>query len=424
LQWNADKTVLVFSSMDVLPSQKLLIAEVQASFEERVNGNWKPVLDKGVVLIEKRMVTFNSGKAPDYIPASNVAYSYPVDNQLHYYKEETLEGYIKLLKGQPYLFEASTEWDRKGKASAVGTGSGGKADALYFDIGYNAQNLEVFFERPEKMELNKIYTFELVNVPLQDKKAIDSNVETKYKAVGGDSGKVKVRENVAEGNLKQLQEKAFYTMHFKTSRFDKFVDKMNAFVPLSSGWSWPIAVGIHEIGINWRGTEFFDKFELSFTQADRVAPLVQGEADPNSDWMSRFIQPLNYQNYPNEGITIDRNGKVAVFGVPPLKAISFGVDDRDAKELTAQHIQAGMVQQNGTDGVLVYGLALPTYNDYFELRSKVASRGNYNGNAWMSYLMTNDWVSLQPGKYPLKLSYKLPGKGRVTSEWYTTVVRP
>jgi hypothetical protein len=417
LEWNEDKTVVVFNSSEVLPSEKAMVVEVVVSFEEKVNGTWRILLENGAKLTEKRTIKFVTGKAPDYIPASNVAYSYPAFNQLHYYTEETSEGYIQLIKGQAYLFAASTEWERKGKLSKVASSA---TNPVYFDIGYDVSKKEIFFERPQGMGLNQIYQLELVNVPLQERGAIDQNVSTLYKidTIAG----TETRQKTASGVVKQLEEKSFFTLHFKSSRYTKFTAKMNALTPLNAGWSWPIAAGIHEIGVTYQGEEFFDKAEITFTQAGRVSPLIEGEADPNALWLSQWIRPLNYEGYPQEGIVINAWREGSVLGVPPLKDIALKVD-AGAKELTLQDIQAGSVAPSVGYSSISYMLALSTYNDYFELRNKAASHPNSQNNAWMQYILSNNWVGLQPGTYPLKLRYRLPGKGRVTSEWLTTIQR-
>ncbi|KOY84369.1 hypothetical protein AD998_21410 [bacterium 336/3] len=417
LEWNEDKTVVVFNSPEVLPSEKKMMVEVVVSFEERVNGTWKVVLENGVKLIEKRTTSFTTGKAPDYIPASNVAYSYPAYNQLHYYPEETPEGYIQLIKGQAYLFEASTDWERRGKLSVVGTNT---ANPTYFDVGYDASKKEVFFERPQEMKLNQIYLLELVNVPLQERGAIDANVSTtsKIDTVAG----TETRQKTATGVVKQLEEKSFFSLHFKSSRHAKFTDKMNALSPLNAGWTWPLATGIHEIGRTYQGQEFFDKVELASTQAGRVSPLIEAEADPNALWMSQWIRPLNYEGYPQENITINQWREPLALGVPPLKDIYLKVDG-GFRELTPSDISVGTVAPSIGYSSISYMLALSTYKDYFELRSKAASHTNSQNNAWMQYILSHNWVSIQPGTYPLRLRYRLPGKGRVTSEWTTTIQR-
>src|SRR5258708_1731375 len=104
LQWNDTHTVVALSTLDVLPPKKEIKSSVQVGFEKLVNGSWQKVLQNGQPIIEKQEVTFTTGAAPDYIPLSNVEYSYPVIGQLNFYKDETNTGYIKLKKGQHYLF--------------------------------------------------------------------------------------------------------------------------------------------------------------------------------------------------------------------------------------------------------------------------------------------------------------------------------
>ncbi|WP_406630123.1 hypothetical protein RAN96_09055, partial [Ornithobacterium rhinotracheale] len=58
---------------------------------------------KKAIEIEER--EFTTGTAPNTIPLSNIEYAYPVVEQENYYTGETNRGYIKLKRGQDYLFD-------------------------------------------------------------------------------------------------------------------------------------------------------------------------------------------------------------------------------------------------------------------------------------------------------------------------------
>ena len=64
---------------------------------------------------QSKEVTFKTGVAPNYIPLSNIAYSYPIHSQLNFHKEQSSNGYIKLIQGQPYLFDGTNggDWVQK-----------------------------------------------------------------------------------------------------------------------------------------------------------------------------------------------------------------------------------------------------------------------------------------------------------------------
>lgn len=415
LEWNEDRTVLAYSPRDILPPKQKIKFEVQVSFEEQRNGVWQTVIEEGKKVIESRIATFMTGEAPDYIPESNILYSYPVIAQLHYYKDETPEGFIKLKKGQPYLFEASEEWLQEGKLQPLREG-----EVAYFGVGYEASKQEVFFEIPRVMQNNQIYRFELVRVPKKGRADVDSNVGEKLEDISGD-GSAQVRNKQAEGNLVQLTEESFYKMHFKTSRYASFKEKMNALQPLSSGAVWPVATGIHELSLSWRGEEFFDKAEL--LHSSNAQSLIAVEANPFDAWMNNFIRPLNYEGYPVAGIRINQWRREDLYGVPPLRDVRIQVGD-DTRALTAQHIELGQVPQGPAYGSLVYYLAISTFQDNFELRNKAAAMVQTQGNhPWIRYILQNEWVSLQRGSYTVKVSYRLPN-GRVTSEWQTNIQRP
>ncbi|MEM6830321.1 MAG: hypothetical protein AAF551_07375, partial [Bacteroidota bacterium] len=168
---NVDNNVAAFNAHDIFPPKKKLMAEVQVSFEEYRSGRWQAVIVDGKKYTEYMTTSFKSGKAPDHIPLTNVAYSYPMINQLNFYKDEYLSGYIVLKKGQPYLFEAGAEWEQRGRFVAVRSGQ-----SRYFDYGYSSGNKEVAFNLPRGMVPDQVYKFELVNLPAQSSGAIDRNI--------------------------------------------------------------------------------------------------------------------------------------------------------------------------------------------------------------------------------------------------------
>src|SRR5690606_21726932 len=105
IKWNDQLDVVAFKPTDILPSEKQVKLQLQISFEEKEGGAWIPVVVNGKKIVEYKEISFTTDKAPDHIPAHNVAYSYPVAGQLHFHKEEYSKGYIKLISGQPELFK-------------------------------------------------------------------------------------------------------------------------------------------------------------------------------------------------------------------------------------------------------------------------------------------------------------------------------
>ena len=78
---------------------------VKVLWQHKVNGSWQPMMAGGKNEGEEARTEFTTGVAPDYIPESNVLYSYPVTAQYNFMKNEYPQGYMKLKVGQSYLFE-------------------------------------------------------------------------------------------------------------------------------------------------------------------------------------------------------------------------------------------------------------------------------------------------------------------------------
>jgi hypothetical protein len=135
IEWNAEKNVLAFNAVEVLPSEDEVVLAAQVSFEERSRGSWTPVIVNGRKYVETVAAAFTTDKAPMYIPSHNIQYSYPVQYQLNFYKDEYPSGYLKLRRGQAYLFKEDPEqWQQ------VGRFKGNAGEAVYFDYTYDEGN--------------------------------------------------------------------------------------------------------------------------------------------------------------------------------------------------------------------------------------------------------------------------------------------
>ncbi|UII26436.1 hypothetical protein LVD15_24590 [Fulvivirga maritima] len=244
LEWNAGGDVIAFNSFDILPPKRELQMIVEVSFEEQSKKGWVPVFIGGKKYTEVSKTKFITGEAPDYIPLDNVAYSYPVLDQLNYYKDETHKGYISLKKGQPYLFQIDKDdWKQKGRL----TSKGGKQSL--FDYSYSPSNREISFSIPGDLSANAIYSYELVNLPAKASGAVDRNVYSDSISVSneGFENDLKVTTKKAEGTISELQEKSVFSSHFKTSTYSTLSSKIDA-ADMRNQWRWPIRNGVHELG--------------------------------------------------------------------------------------------------------------------------------------------------------------------------------
>lgn len=405
IEWNYDKNVAAFNPVDILPSQKKLTVLAQVSFEEKTFGIWRPVMVDGKPFTEYKESTFTSGIAPDYIPLENVQYSYPVVGQYNYYKDESNAGYIKLRRGQPELFQVDSKWVQRGR---IKTQNG---QEYYFTFRYSNGN--VSFGMPAGLTNNELYAIEIVNLPVEKARAIDSNVKTGAEKLDTGNANVdaEIRTVKAEGTVDVLQEKSIFTSYFRTSIYNTFVTKL-ASLTLSNGWTWPVHVGVHEMGVNTRSQEPFDYFEIN--GGTDFNPLVGFETSTDNAWFKTYCGPLVYpSSYPVEGLILDWRRPVELWGVPPVRA-GFIVQDAAAIKLDMNN--PAIVPQAIADGVFTSNFIPTSYRDFVDLRNKAAVRLLTEDNAWMTKMVTSYFTGVISGDYPLKVQYKLPGTNTITSE--------
>lgn len=406
VNWNETMDVVAFNSTDILPGKTAIKASVRIYFEERVDGAWRPVMVNSKQVEEVMEASFTSGDAPDNIPLSNVQYSYPIVSQFNFLKAESTKGYIKLKKGQDDLFEADAQWVRKGRFVKQDDMS-----IIEADIAYNSSDNVIDFSVPQTLQNDKIYKLELVNIPATSNATVDANVKNKEQNLTEDGSAV-ITSKVIDGNYESLEEKVFYRSSFKTSKYNTFLEKMNA-LNVSQAWSFPILdfMGLHELGVNISGDETFDKFEI---QGDNNSGrLIDIEAKLNNRWYSKEIHPLMYQNYPiNGSISVSWRNTTAL-GLPPIKAIAIRQSPMD-RVLNEEETSSSPISDYSA---LIYNLPFYMYKDYSDLQQKCAALLIRDTNVSQPVLdmIYKPFPSINAGNYEVELSYTMPGINKITS---------
>jgi hypothetical protein len=406
LTWNDEKTVVAITPVNILSSRKKLKVKVGILFDEKVMGVWSPVSINGRPAIEEREVTFTTGDAPDYIPASNVQYSYPLIDQYNFYPKETNKGYIKLIQGQPDLFKQSDEWNQVGRFS---TASGHK---LQFVFTYADRLLS--FALPEGFDNNTIYTFEIVNVPKNIQQAIDVNVQESASLV--ENTGIEMRSRSAKGSIKMLQEKSIFTTHLRTSRFNTFLDKMATLPPRPAAY-YPLYPEIHQVVTGIEGTEMFDSYEIQGTE--KFDRLIQFDADLTNRWFAEFTGPLIYEGYPYPGVLIAHRN-TGILGIPPIHAIYLS-QVHPSQVLSPAEIQNNTFSGTDRSASIINNMIFEAYQDFYELRQHAAYQAQFSDDAWIQRLITGQFQPVLPGSYSMKVRYVLPGINETTSETRLTL---
>lgn len=407
LEWNGNKDVVALNPFDILPPVKNLKTSLQVSFEEKINGSWRPVVDEGKVFSETKATGFKTGVAPDYIPEENILFNYPVTNQLNFYPREYPQAYIQLKTGQPYLFQTNAMFEQKARyKSATG-------QEVLVSLQYTDSEKRVTFAIPENLVPSTIYQAELVGIPKQVY-AVDQNVKEKVSAVNED---VEVKTKQAEGQLEITSEKIIYSTYFRTSRFNTVREKINS-LPISNTFSiLAIPWRVHRLMSFISGPEYFDLAELKGVERTGNKPLFTLQANlDNNDYYTSVIHPLVYADYPIDGDIKIRWRTPEELGIAPAKAM-YLYQEPDNLTLTPADITGGVSTASASLGAYVYDLPYYMEQDYREIQSQVINRyvGKTNVPERVKRILSNAFPPVEPGSFSYRLTYTLPGINKITT---------
>ena len=266
--------------------------KAKISFEQRVDGIWKPFIDDGTQLTEERTVTFTTGELPDKIPASEIAYSYPVNKQYNFMPGEYNKAYIIFRRDLQAFFNPSEDYIKKARWTLSGDSS------AETNINYNSVDRTLYMDLPATMNLNSVYHFELVAIPAAKNSNVDRNVNKSYQNVetGSDSVSMQQAHNTARGTITTTEEKTMYELYFKTSQYKDFDSRfststINVRALYDKGYMEFYLI------TDLPGGEAFDEFELKGPKGND--PLITMKADVNNtDWFDNDVNPKTYENYP------------------------------------------------------------------------------------------------------------------------------
>ncbi len=411
LQWNESKDVVLFSPDEILPPKSTVKAVVKVLWEQKVNGSWQPMMAGGKTEGEEAKTEFTTGTAPDYIPESNVLYSYPVTGQYNFMKNEYPQGYMKLKVGQSYLFEkqeGETRYDIVARFAPAGQLTSLQAPVTYAS-GFISYTLPT-------LPSDKMMTIHFVKVPTSNVQAVDKNVSTSNKQiVSSEAGTVTTTNREIQGTVTKVEEKKLYQSFFRSSKFSTFNEKLNALSGYRPAARIIPGLNIYEASALADVSEVFDKTEL--VGLNGLEPLVQLEAIPDNPWFTERIKPLVYEYYP---VTSKMNitwRNTAMAGVPPLRGISIKQDN--ALSLSEEDLFSTEPTKLSGRISFVYSLSFYAYRDFYELRQKAFDL--YVDKNWATApvgalrLMKENYSDLMVGSYRYKIDYKLPGLNKVTT---------
>lgn len=418
LQWNDSHTVAAMNTLDVLPSKKQIESSVQVSFQKWVKGSWQKVLENGQPITERQEVSFTTGTAPDYIPLSNVEYSYPAIGQLNFHPREAKAGYIKLKKGQSYLFSPDANWIQRGQMVDV---TGNKA---LFDFEYVAANAIINFSIPN-IKASQVYSLQLVNTPKNQNGAIDRNVSSvsNQVTVAGQNANTEIKTQQAQGSITQLQEKSIFNAYLRSSKYSTLSEKLAAqnlsgvLRGLRIPWRVDYLICHYEVD------EPFDRAELYGTNFTGSKPLINFEADlSDNQYYRELAYPIIYEGYPLDGDIVIKNRTPDVLGIPPVRAVSM-IQSPDNLELDQSN---PLYQPLPSTQYYLYDLPNYMFYDFQDIQQQVANRYLTKTTIYprMERILWSQFPMILKGDYKLNVRYQFPGQQNINSLKQVTLYNP
>jgi hypothetical protein len=410
-EWNSGNTTVVFKTNDILSPNANYTYTVEVGFEESKNGSWETVTENGANITENRSSLFTTGNLPAEIPSSLISYSYPVMRQYNFYSQEDPDGYIMFNLGLAPYFMPDSGWIQQARFSPV-DGS----QPISSSLVYNSADRTVKFPIPSAMAVDKIYKFELVNIPTMVNN-IDKNIKDKITNADlqDSSNNMQVKTREATGTISNAEEKTFLTYGFRASKYKTLAQKLS-FTELNVNMLYEISPYVYHLQSTLIGDEMFDKLEIS--GGNDGIPLIRRSANlDESPWYKSNVEPIIYAGYPLSGqATIDWR-TTTTLGVPPTGEIKIWQLNFD-HTLTDDEYASGVATSVTTWAQLMYGLPYNWSNDYYNIRTKLANlypSMTYSDPHVDAILKNFFWPVVSKGNYSVKFEYVLPGINKVTS---------
>ena len=414
--WNQDKNVAVYNTHDVLPGTSNVKMAVKIHIEKRVGaGNWEQLTDNGKPDYETKEAAFETGKAPETIPESNVKYAYPTKNQYNFLVKEYGQGYVQLEKGQAYLFEnPNGEWKFEALFSTP------NKSETRVPISYDSNGKRVSFSIPQSLKKETVYAMSFLRSSASGRDAIDRNLEagSRTQNVGDDENVVEIAENKLAGTITSGVDKELYKLNFRTSLYGTFTEKMNGMTGYYELQN--IAEGyLYVFGARMNATESFDRFELR--GSEKMNPLVTAEAVAEGKWYKEFLLPVMYEKYAqgDASLTVDRDTER--YGLVPTKAVMLFNHQPELIQLDNSHTISGFAPRKEDRIYIEYRVTGPAFNDYMQLKNKAVNKyldtglGNIPENV-RRILKSEGYIDAYSNHYyKVNVRYTPPGMDKPTS---------
>ncbi len=401
IEWNRNNDEAVFYSHEILPPRTSLKAFVQLHFEEYINGKWETIKSDGKVSIETKEVNFTTGVAPETIPLNNIAFMYPVIHQKNFFINEYNKGYINLKRGQSYLFNTVTNWDKTMVMSST------LGEHLIEDFTYSSDKRQIVYNIPADISIQTSYNVKIRLVPksIDNSENIKDSYSTKIIDTENSGNELEIKSRKAEDVIIKAEERELLTFDFKTSQYTTFDNKMRALKgnkDLYEHVTYPYGLTLLS---SIDPLEPFDLVELIGNQYSGNKPIIVARAILDNTYYKTQIYPLLYENYPLEGkFSVSREtDKVRV---PPIEGV-------EPMSWYITYLENNYTGETSLYNPYRYNLTHYYHRDYEDLRYQLVSSDLPFETIYKhKNLVIDPFPLMRKGKYKVKFQYVLPGQLR------------
>lgn len=245
-QWVNNNEQLILPLNGHLKSETNYAFKVQVRLWERVNnGLQDPFIDESGVReqrFEEAENVFTSGKQPDFIRWKDVAYTWPMDGQNYFLKNQTpkivISGDIpdELLEDINNLIYSRKDYEYTAYFVPENMGDTLKTSLQYQAPSAGAQG-KILADIPANLKNSTVYRLELHKIKVKKLETIRFNnaILRGYQQVGkvNDNGLAayQIKFNTLTNNQNQTaqsNDKVMFSLAFKTSQYNTFQEKMAA----------------------------------------------------------------------------------------------------------------------------------------------------------------------------------------------------
>lgn len=407
LEWNENNDLANFVSHDILPPNSSVHVKVAVSFQERRGGNWITLTQDGKTAKEIEERSFTTGEAPDYIPLTNVVYTYPVVDQHYFYQNERNSGYVKLKRGQPYLFNPQTDWVQSTSFSTETQSLSNN------EVSYNTSDKMVHFDLPT-LQNRQTYTFQLLSKSPEEATSGTTNENYVARNTNQEGTSIEVRNREIGTAAHKASETEILGYDFTTSTHNTFAEKIES-KQVSQYLLDPIYSNVHALQVDVIASEGFGKEEIVGGDYTDYEPMIKRQAVLNDSYYQEVIHPLIYEGYPLEPrFTVDR--EVAILGLPPKRGV-------DIISWYLTHLESNpsytLLQKR-----IPYTYYLPAYykQDFLDIQYKLVNAYLQEPKKYSSQLQRYNYIingimpPIRKGDYKVRFQYVLPGGIQGTSQ--------